>query len=130
MVGGIVLAVGGGATWGFSYGKVDDAERQLCSGRHEGEPGCMPELNASKRADLEDQGRKFSKLTYVAAPLAIGGVVLGVVGLVKGYVLTSNEKAAAGTTTVGRRARRRPTGFAVTPIVTPESAGATLRIDW
>lgn len=130
MVGGIVLAVGGGVTWGISYGKLDDAEQGLCSGRHENEVGCMPELDPGKRADLEDQGRKFSKFTYVAAPLAIGGVVLGVVGLVKGYVLVDKEKAAAGGTTVGRRARRRPSGFAVTPVVTPQSAGATLRIDW
>jgi hypothetical protein len=123
--GSVVVAAASAGTWYFAYTKVDDAEKGLCSGRHAGEAGCVAATDPVKVKSLTDQGNSNSTLTYV------GGALLGVAAIVGGYSLyrgyLSNGAEHAGPM-ASRRVRRQP--FAITPIVTPDGAGASFRLDW
>jgi hypothetical protein len=119
MVGGLVLAAGGGGLWAVSALQVDKAEKDLI--------GLDPSTEEAK--DLTAKGESASTRTYVGGAILGVGVTVAVIGLIKGYVATgSGEKPAAGST-MGR-SRKRPSGFAVTPVLSPQGAGATLRFDW
>jgi len=128
MVAGIVVAAGGGALLYYSGSKVDEANEELCLEDFK-VAACMPATGAAF-TKFADQGTKYEKLSYVAGGLIVVGVGVGVIGLIKGYVATGpKEKQAAGSTTVGRSQRKR-SGFAITPVIAPQGAGATLRFDW
>jgi hypothetical protein len=71
------------------------------------------------------KGETYSKRSYITgiAAAALGGVAL--VAYYKGFVSKKETN-----TTVGRSTRKKKKQFAVTPIVAPDGAGATFRLDW
>ncbi|MBS1119340.1 MAG: hypothetical protein H6Q90_1568 [Deltaproteobacteria bacterium] len=127
---GIALAAGGGGLWVFSFTKINDANDKLCGSLPYPCKNSDPSLSPSQRTKLEDQGNKYSTLSYVGGGAVAVGVIIGSIGVWKGYVAAgSREKQAAGSQTVGRSVRKRRS-FAVTPVVSAQGAGATLRFDW
>jgi hypothetical protein len=122
MVSGLVVAAGGGGMWIYGYNKKTEKEDLL---RDEN-----PEVGSTRRNDLSARGEHFAKYTFIGVPLVSVGGAIALIGFIKAYVATgTSEKQAAGSPTVGRT-RKRPSGFAVTPVVGTETAGATLRFDW
>ena len=62
----------------------------------------------------------------------IGMVVTGsiaAIAIYKGFI-ASRERPAVDGSSVVRRTKRKRDGLTVTPVVSPEGAGATLRFDW
>jgi hypothetical protein len=139
-------AAAGGAYWAYGYTKITDAEYKLCTGRYEKEsrmdcldPTAIQRIypadqvadqvaaTAAERTKWDDHGKKWGKqVNYVAIPVTLTGVALAVVGLVGGYVMSPSsgkEKQSAA----GRRTRRELT---VTPVISPDGGGATVRFDW
>jgi hypothetical protein len=122
--GSVVVAAASGGTWYFAYTKVDSAEKSLCSGRHAGEAGCVPPTDLAQIKKLTDQGNSNSTLTYVGGAILGVAAVVGGVALYKGYLSSGAEHPGLA----GRKVRRQP--FAITPVVSPDGAGATFRLDW
>jgi hypothetical protein len=91
------------------------------SGEYEPAPGD----DTYSKDQCNKTGPLYSKLTYVTGISAalVGG--FAIFATYKGYIGNkgSSEKNA------GRSTRRKKT-FAVTPIVSPDGAGATVRFDW
>lgn len=113
MVVGLVVGLGGGGTWIYASGKVKDAEKEAQELANAGMP----------HDEVDAEGRKYSKITYIGGGAAIAGGILAVVGLVKGFIATGGKEKIAG-----RKAPQRD--FVVTPVVDHRSAGATLRLSW
>ena len=59
-------------------------------------------------------------------PVTAGLAVIGAGALI--YVLVSKDEESPPPGTAGRRAKKK--NFVVTPVVTPDGTGATLRFDW
>lgn len=72
-------------------------------------------------------GARNRGLTYTAGPLALAAAGLAIYATYKGFI--SSGESAERTNAVGS-SRRKRTRFAVTPIVSPDGAGATVRLDW
>ena len=74
-----------------------------------------------------EAGDRNKAFTYTFGPLAIGAGVFTAIATYKGFIAKrdSGERATAS----GKRQRKRE-GFVVTPVVSPNGAGATVRFDW
>ena len=79
-----------------------------------------------KSTGNSDAGGWNRALTYTTGPLALAAAGLAIYATYKGFI-SSGEAAEHGV--VGGPNRKR-TRFAVTPIVSPDGAGATVRLDW
>jgi len=127
---GAGLVVAGIGTYEVVHAKskIDEAELNLCSGSHDmaHDPTCMQMGN---QVDFKNQGDKYQTISYVGAGIIVVGGTVAVIGLVKGFIATGKEKQAAGSTTVGK-AQPKQSNLAITPIIGPQGAGATLRFDW
>ncbi|MBA3501667.1 MAG: carboxypeptidase-like regulatory domain-containing protein [Myxococcota bacterium] len=145
-LGGAAIA---GGFWIYSYTKVDsfssekvptgvrfenasvkDVTPEHCSDDFKPiEPGNMThEANAKSINDKFDTACKHASRTKWLVPTTIGLAALGAGALI--YLMVSSdstESAPAGTT--GRRAKKKR-NLIVTPVVTPDNTGATLRFDW
>lgn len=72
-------------------------------------------------------GKSLSRDTYIfGISMAVAGVFTGY-AVYKGFISSNNTTE---TNAVGRRVRPRRERFTVTPIVSPQGGGATLRFDW
>jgi hypothetical protein len=134
--GGLVTAGVAGGVWVWSYAKpISDYQNLL--DKHQGATAGGTELDSrdcSKTADADSMHREEFKdacrartYTKIAAPITIAAGLVGAGALI--YLLLKDDKASeqrpAG---AGRRTARR--SLAVTPVVTPDGAGATVRFDW
>src|SRR5207249_3521260 len=82
---------------------------------------------ACGKAGTAGNGDKWQTRAYAYGfGLAITAVFTGYFAY-KGFI-SKSERAPAGATT-GRRSKP-PRNLVVTPVVTPDGAGATLRLDW
>jgi hypothetical protein len=123
MIAGIVVAAGGGGFAGYNFVQKKKYE----SG---GSCSTVGSCGNNTAAERDSDGNSYATKANIGwGTVALGGGMI-LVGVIKGYIATgAKEKQAAGTPTVGQRARKRG-GFTVTPVVTSEAAGATLRLDW
>lgn len=121
MVAGLVVAAGSGAVLFVSSGKVDDAKAaNVCKD----DLACLMMNGFTSVKDRNDQGNKFSTLSYVSgALLGVGGAV-AVIGFVKGFVVGGSKER------ISTRARRSQNQLVLAPVVTDRSAGATLHFRW
>jgi hypothetical protein len=74
-----------------------------------------------------DDGPKFADRTKIFLPLSVAALGFTVWATYKGFISKRelNEKPA-----VASKRKRAREGFVVTPIVSPDGAGATIRLDW
>lgn len=116
-----------GGVWVYGAVQLRDINDQLC-----GKPKCtssdppMSGVLPEKRANLESRGERWALVTYGMAGVVGVATVFTVIGTWKGYFSKSGEQEQqAGV--VGKRKRRELT---VTPVISPDGGGATLRFDW
>ncbi|MBA3394919.1 MAG: PEGA domain-containing protein [Deltaproteobacteria bacterium] len=81
--------------------------------------------NPSDQSKFEDACSGYSRTKWLI-PTTIGLGVIGAGALI--YIMVSSDDTEERPAMTGRRAKKRQ--FAVTPIVSPETAGATVQIDW
>lgn len=72
-------------------------------------------------------GNRNKILTWTTGPIALGALGLGIWATYKGFV--ARREGTEQPATVGRSTRKHRT-LTVTPIVSPDGAGATVRFDW
>jgi len=86
------------------------------------------EFIAPTPADLVDDceaGKRNKILTWTAGPLALAAGGLAIYATYKGFI----SKRESSTGTAGKSTRKR-SRFAVTPVISPDGAGATVQFDW
>ncbi|MBA3818546.1 MAG: hypothetical protein H0X17_06605 [Deltaproteobacteria bacterium] len=125
-----------GAVWGVSYfGAIRTYEGATLTSATQpmkvnGEIG-NASCGRGEYSEPADQ-KKFAdacsayKRTQWAVPTTIGLAAVGIGALV--YVLVSKDDSEVPAAMAGRRVKQRQ--FAVSPVVSPEGAGATLQFDW
>lgn len=118
-VGGLVVAAGGGALAFVSNSAFKDFE-DACNQMPPTDTDCD---NGPKADDRTSQLEMRANIGWGVVGV---GVVLAGVGLYKGFLSGGTEQRPVA----GARARKARSGFALTPVVSPQSAGATLRFDW
>jgi TolB-like protein len=136
--GGLITSAVAGGVWLWSYSKITDYRDLLDThngARDEAVPayeldrhdcgGSRVASGTGKQA-FKDACSARTRI-WVAAPITIAAGLAGAVGV---FMLLRNEKAAEDrpSGTAGRRTKKR--SFAVTPVVSPDGAGATVRFDW
>jgi hypothetical protein len=119
MAAGLAITAGGGTFAYISYKDYKDIEDRCANPADCGYPS---------EGARDDDGKKKARNASIGWGIAGFGAAVAIVGVVKGFVVAETENRAVGGT-AGVRARKR-SGFAFTPVIGPESAGATLRIDW
>ena len=119
-------AVAGGV-WAYGFVELRDIHRKLC-GKTKCQSTDPPVMGLSMegRTKLEKRGDKWQYIT-IGAGVTVGfAAVFAAIGAWQGYFSTDKvEEKQAGV--VGKRKRRE---FTVTPVVSPDGGGATLRFDW
>lgn len=135
---GFAGAAAGTVFIGYSYMKMKDFDGTLamgssfdgrttgtvtqddCGGRFDG-------TNASSNQDKFDAACSAKDRMKWLVPTTIGFAAIGTGALI--YVLMSKDgKEEERPANAGRRAKKR--NFLVTPVVSPDGSGATLRFDW
>lgn len=121
-VGGLVIAAGGGV-----FGFLENQKRKDALACGDGvafdqDPDCSPFSSPDAR---DKQGDKAARNGNIAWGIIAGGGVIATIGLIKGFVLTGDNKERVST-----RSRRSRSELVFTPVVTDRSAGATLRFRW
>jgi hypothetical protein len=126
--GGLVIAAGGGYWWYHNSTIIDDVRKEQCDNGWQNH--CTPSVPKNPAFDIkasDSRGDKASTNTWV------GGITMGVglgvaaFGIVK--IVTSSSKSTEHQAARGHRVRKERT-FVVTPVVSPQGGGATLRLDW
>ena len=120
-----------GGVWIWQWRKLETANNNLCSiGAAPPGVSCSgPPTDTytdAKFAQYNKDGHDADKATHIAGYVtaAAGAVAIGtfVMGFIRGGD-DSTEHAM-------RSHRRKQRDFLVTPVVTPDGGGATLRFDW
>jgi hypothetical protein len=140
---GLAGAAVAGAGWYFSYKQTDFSlkgntvtepkpdmpnERQVVPNLSDGDCGRKDLVFSGSDKDFKDACDGYNRTKWLI-PTTIGLGVVGGAALV--YVLMSKdntEQAPTGNAT-GRRVKTRR-NLIVTPVVSPDGTGATLRFDW
>ena len=128
-VASVVVALGAGGFWGFSYYKeqqaADDAAKKLQGMNH-------PALDESSCNDpqyktaLKDACKYKDWTTYGIIGTGVGVALMAVTGYMAFGRGDSESDAKVGT----RGKRVQKPAIAVTPILQPNGGGAAFRIDW
>ena len=66
--------------------------------------------------------------SHFLIPITIGAAFVGVAGLIMALHHSDDEQRPPSGSTVGHRQKK--SSFAVTPVISPDGAGATVQIDW
>jgi TolB-like protein len=131
--GGLIASAVAGGVWLWSYSKMGDYTSLPADQFAEDANGkaLLNSKDCSKTATGPYAG-KFNDAcsahtrTWIAGPITIAAGLAGAVGV---FMLLRNEKTEDRPSgTAGRRTKKR--SFAVTPVVSPDGAGATVRFDW
>ncbi|HSD88794.1 MAG TPA: PEGA domain-containing protein [Kofleriaceae bacterium] len=129
---GAVLVAGGGVGIAFyGKGKIDDATTELCrGGGYPNDPSCQPATGPMLDKAGVDHWNSYGDSGRTINAIGIGAAIAGggfaVVAFYKGFIAKnpgSSEHASRG----HRVSRDR---FVLTPIVSKDGGGATLRLDW
>ena len=118
--GSVVVVGAAGGTWAYTgaqykWGLSSQDGVSACGTDAENDPA---NANLSKRCS-------YRKIAIVTGAVAVGGAVLAGVSYYLGYKKPKKERSAGI-----RRPRSKDTSFTLTPVVRPDGAGATFRIDW
>lgn len=145
------IAVGGASTafWAYGFTEIRDAEFKLCSGAHSDrvdfeceDPTKITAMNFANKTAEEIETRKAAaemalpglvkrgddwtkRVNFIAIPITAVAGAAAIVGFVKGYVLVGSKGKERSA--MGGRTRRELT---VTPVISPDGGGATIRFDW
>ncbi|MEJ7601514.1 MAG: PEGA domain-containing protein [Kofleriaceae bacterium] len=123
MIGGIAIGAAGAGYWVYNFSKLKDFRDQTHV-----EPPSTTCIDNVAGSDACDNGKKASTRTWIGGGVAVGGVVIATIGLLKAYVFNNSSESSSPTSTVGRQRKKRQ--IAITPIVAPDGGGATFRLDW
>ncbi len=121
------IAAGAGSTWGYAYfGKIGPDEKKWNDAGGGATDDCVnsPDYNTDARRAACDDGRKWSKITYVAIPITAAAGAAAMYFFYKGYVSTPTAE--------GQRVVRRGSkpGVLVAPVVTARELGGIVRIEF
>jgi hypothetical protein len=124
-----------GAVWGYSYfGPIRTYETASLGefvGPKEadgtvGANQCGGDfVNDGDQKKFDDACAAYSRTKWLA-PVTIGLAAVGVGALI--YVMVSGDDEERPAAVTGRRTKKRQ--FAVTPVVSPDGGGASVRFDW
>jgi TolB-like protein len=134
--GGLITSAVSGGVWIWSYAKpingyqglLDDHHGATSNGMELDSRDCgkTPDADSPNRDKFQDACRART-YTKIAAPITIAAGLVGAGALI--YVLLKDDKATEQRPVgAGRRTKKR--SLAVTPVVSPDGAGATVRFDW
>jgi hypothetical protein len=126
----VATGLAGGGVWIYGWRQIRDANAQLCGETRTGQCKEVTKEPAKSdpatRDELTNQGSTGRTLTIAGITVVSVSGALLLVSAWKGYIAKSgSEKRQVGA--VGRRTRREMT---VTPVISPDGAGATVRFDW
>ncbi|NVB77312.1 MAG: PEGA domain-containing protein [Kofleriaceae bacterium] len=132
-IGAVAVTAGGIGMALYGNSLRSDARNKLCDGGayHAVDPSCpemaaMP-LDEASVNDLNDRGDRGKMLGRVGAGIAVVSGGFAMFAIYKGFIAKSSSSSKEHASR-GQRVRRER--FVLTPIVSPQGGGATLRIDW
>jgi hypothetical protein len=124
-----------GAVWGYSYFGPIRSYEGASLGMFDGTPAADGTVGSAQcgkgtfsgtdQDKFEDACAAYSRTKWLA-PVTIGLAAVGFGALV--YVMVSKDDEERPAAVTGRRAKKRQ--FAVTPVVSPDGGGASVRFDW
>jgi hypothetical protein len=119
-----VVALAGGGYWVFTWQKIGEAQDKVDLWKMDSTMGCTP--NAEQDPECNAAGDKWRKQNnFVAIPITIAASGLAVFAIYKGFINPGKSTREASS-----KGRVKKAPIAITPIVTPDGGGATVRIDW
>jgi hypothetical protein len=125
----IVAGVAGGV-WAYSFAQYkflnDNKYGNEFCGKEETIPAADLARNGPPNSDFHSSCSALDR-TWIVGPVTIGAVAIAGVAFYMGYIRPPNP-AETRTQTGRRKSKSSPVTF--TPVVTPDGAGATMRIDW
>jgi hypothetical protein len=131
---GAVLAAGGGVGVAF-YGKskIDDATTELCrGGGYPNNPSCVPATGPMLDQAGVDHWNSYGDSGRTINAIGIGAAVVGggfaVIAFYKGFIAKTPSSTSSEHASRGHRVHRDR--FVLTPVVSKDGGGATLRLDW
>ncbi len=144
-VGSVVVGLAGGGIVLYGRNQINDARQKLCDGGAYNpdmpdathlvvDATCAkPSTSKSPLTDAQvkqynDQGDHGKLLTWVGGVTAGVAGAFAIVALYKGFIAKDGGGSSGEHVSNGHRVRRDR--FVVTPIVSPDGGGATLRFDW
>ncbi|HWU91429.1 MAG TPA: PEGA domain-containing protein [Kofleriaceae bacterium] len=122
------LAAGGVWIYGGAV-RLPDINRKLCNGNANGcsnPEDLTPDLTNERRIELTHQGDRWEIITFTMGGVVAVAGTLTVIGAWKGYFSKSSGEQRQASS-AGHRTRRELT---VTPVISPNGGGATVRFDW
>lgn len=128
MWGSVATGLAAGTVWVIGGLKIRSINDELCGiPKSCGNVQPRGTLTQPEIDDLKDSGKRWSLITYGMAGVVVVGATFTVIGAWKGYFASDRPESNPTTAGAGRRKRRELT---ITPVVSPEGGGATLRYDW
>jgi hypothetical protein len=129
------VGVVGGGVWLWQYSKLNAANDDLCKlgapapGSSCSNPGMWTNSTEQQKqyADANERGHSADRNTHIAAYVTAGAAVAALGTFYMGFIRSGGDDSAEHASRNGRVHRDR---FVVTPVVTPDGGGATLRFDW
>lgn len=118
--GSAAVAVGAGAVWGYSF-----AQYKFLNDPEHGNEDCDDPMILMMDPELESSCNALDR-AYIVGPITVGAVAIAGLSYYMGYIRPgpARERAELG--------RNRPERSALTfaPVIGPDGAGATLRLEW
>ena len=135
-IGSAVVAAAGAGWWAYQWGQIKDQHQYLCD-HGQSADGCTTNMSkgAITRAEYDaavQKGNDHQTQERIGMAVLGVGVVVAGVAFYKGFIAKpsqeSRQSASKDRSKRGKRVRRER--FVVTPIVSPDGGGATVRLDW
>lgn len=132
-VGAAVVAVAGAGWWYLNFGKLADEHEFQCT-RGAIHDGCTPNTSNGSLTQTQldasnKKGDDAANMTKVGVAVMGVGVAVAAFAFYKGFIAGgSKESSTSASNKRGKRVRRDR--FVITPVVSPDGGGATLRLDW
>lgn len=130
ITGGLLIA-GGLGFWIYNWNEIRNVADEQCAHGFDSPGRCEakispPDWTETQKSESDERGDRASRNTYIGAGIVGVGAVIAGISIWK---LTQSSGSTERQAARGKRVRKEPT-FIVTPVVSPNSGGATLRIDW
>ena len=127
----VVLTLGAGGFWGFSYYKEQNAADKVGGELRDEHPSlsqsdCSNATYTNKSKSFKDACKYHDWTTYGIVGTGVGVALVAITG----YLAFGRGDAESATKTgmTGRRVHKPQ--IAVTPILQPNGGGAAFRLDW